>query len=454
MRSLKLFVLLIFGFVSFASGAENNKRSIVLVTIDGFPARMLEDPKTSAPNIRLLAAEGAVGRRMEVSNPSVTWPNHTTLVTGVNAAEHSVLFNGILERNEKTGTVAINPRKDKTELVQGLTVYDQLHEQGFSTAAINWPCTRGAKTLDDDFPDTPEPLSHSTPRLVDELLAEGILPDKEDKTFRALTGPGRDEIWTKAACHLIKKRTPNFLLIHLLNTDGIHHRYGPESPASYTAIALADKFVGQIHEALKNSGAAFTIFVTADHGFANATRLLQPNVALRQAGLLQIDTSNRVTQAKVQVVPEGGTGLIYFTNPKSREEDTKKVIDLFSKREGVAQLLGPERFAALGYPSPEKNRGMGELVLVPLAGYAVGGGVEGDEFVKPITGTMNLGYHGFISEDNRMDAIFVASGMGIKKGAKIESLENVDIAPTIMHLFGKSLPHTRGRVLKAILMEK
>ena len=82
---------------------------------------------------------------------------------------------------------------------------------------------------------------------------------------------------------------------------------------------------------------------------------------------------------------------------------------------------------------------------LPLAGYAIGGGAEGDEFVKPITGTMNLGYHGFISEDNRMDAIFVASGIGIKKGTKIESLENVDVAPTIMHLFGKRCRAREGK---------
>jgi hypothetical protein len=115
-----------------------------------------------------------------------------------------------------------------------------------------------------------------------------------------------------------------------------------------------------------------TVFVTSDHGFATATQLLQPNVLLRAGGLLQIDKSNQVTQARVQVVPEGGTGLIYFINPKTRDEDRHKVTGLLLEQEGVAELIGSERFAQLGFPSPDKNPGMGDLVLVPRSDYAVG----------------------------------------------------------------------------------
>src|SRR5580765_7246659 len=75
-----------------------DERHVVLITIDGFPARMFWDAKTPIPRIRQLAAEGAVADALRISNPTVTWPNHTTLVTGVSAARHSVLYNGILLR--------------------------------------------------------------------------------------------------------------------------------------------------------------------------------------------------------------------------------------------------------------------------------------------------------------------------------------------------------------------
>ena len=74
---------------------------VILITIDGFPARMLQDNRTDVPRIRALAAEGAMAEGMKVSNPSVTWPNHTTLVSGVRPSRHTVLFNGVLVHDDK-----------------------------------------------------------------------------------------------------------------------------------------------------------------------------------------------------------------------------------------------------------------------------------------------------------------------------------------------------------------
>jgi predicted AlkP superfamily pyrophosphatase or phosphodiesterase len=450
-----VFVLLLAMVSSALSRAEPPDTHVVLITIDGFPARMFHDPKSSIPNIRALAADGVSAEGMEVSNPTVTWPNHTTLVTGVRPSKHSVLFNGILTRGGPGEPVRIDPRKDKKELVRVETIYDLLHGQGFTTGAIDWPCTRGAATLDDDFPDTPEPLSHSTPRLVEDLVREGILPNNDDATFRAMSAPARDEVWTRAACYVIGKRMPNLLLIHLLNTDGTHHKYGPQSNASYTAVALADKFVGDIVGAIDQAGkrGQTTIFVTADHGFATATKLIQPNVLLRQAGLIELTASKKVGSARAQVVSEGGTGFVYFNNPETKEQDRAKVLKLFANQEGLLRIIQPGEYSGMGYPPPEKNQGMAELVLVPAQGYAVSGGVLGDEFATPLKPGQNEGYHGFLASDPRMNALFVASGRGIRKGTKIGFINNVDVAPTIMHLFGKELPDADGKLLGAIFAE-
>src|SRR5213595_1744143 len=77
-------------------------RIVVLISVDGFPAWIWKDPNLVIPNLRKLAAEGAVAERMTVSNPSITWINHTTLVTGVNPQKHGVLFNGLLVRGGPT----------------------------------------------------------------------------------------------------------------------------------------------------------------------------------------------------------------------------------------------------------------------------------------------------------------------------------------------------------------
>lgn len=433
----------------FCQAAED--RHVVLITIDGFPARMFWDAKTPIPRIRQLAAEGVAAEGLRVSNPTLTWPNHTTLLTGVQAANHSVLFNGILLREGPGQPVKVDPKRDKAELVAVPTLYDGLHKAGLRTAAINWPCTRNSASLDDDFPDVPDSVLHSTPRLRQELVTQRILADERDASFRALTGPGRDEVWTKAACHVVRARRPHLLLFHLLNADGIHHRYGAESPASYTALALADVYVGQLLDALEAAGIRTntTVFLVSDHGFATATNVLQPNVLLRQAGLLELGSTNQITKARAQVVSAGGTGMIYLTDPHTREADRKTVIELLRGKEGVAEVLGPEQFSALGLPLPEKNSGMGDLIVVAQDGHAVSSAVTGNDFLLPVSGNMSQGYHGYLASNPKMNAVFIASGRGIKRGEKIGMVNNIDVAPTIARLFGKQFPE--GKVISEIL---
>ncbi|HVY71679.1 MAG TPA: alkaline phosphatase family protein [Verrucomicrobiae bacterium] len=445
-------ILLLAGwFVPAASAAPN--RHVVLITIDGFPAYLFHDPKASLPNIRQLAAQGVEAEGMRVSSPSVTWPNHTTIVTGVNPARHSVLYNGVLELGGPGLPVKIDPNRDKADLVAVPTIYDRLHAAGFRTAAINWPCTRNVTTLDDNFPDVPDNLANTTPRLRQELVARGVLASESDAAFDQLSGAARDEVWVQAACEVIRRRKPHLLYLHLLNTDGVHHRYGPSSPASYTAIALADAYVGRLLGALDEAGirSKTTVFVTADHGFATATNVLHPNVLLRRAGLLQLGASNQIVSARAQVVPEGGMGMVYLTNPATRDEDRRKVLELFEGQEGVARVLQPVDYAAYGFPLPDRNRRMSDLVIAAKDGYAVAGIATGENFVNPAGRQTNLGYHGYLADNPRMNATLVVAGRGIKRGAKIGMVSNLDLAPTVARLLGQTLPNVDGEVLAEIL---
>jgi predicted AlkP superfamily pyrophosphatase or phosphodiesterase len=454
-RSSIFWALIVLAFAAAGSirAADEPERHVVLITIDGFAAAMFAEAKSPIPRIRRLATEGAAAAGMRVSSPSVTWPNHTTLVTGVHPEKHSVLYNGILARLGPDQPVSVDPKRDKTELVAVPTIFDLLHSAGFRTAGINWPCTRASKALDDDFPDSPDTLLHTTPRLLQEMVAAKILPDEIDATFRAMTGPARDDVWTEAACHVIARRKPHLLLFHLLNTDGIHHRYGPQSPASYTALALADIYVGRILDALDAAGirGGSTVFVTSDHGFAAVTKTLHPNVLLRQAGLIELDRSNQVVRARVQVVSEGGMGMVYLNNPATREEDRTKVKSLFEGKEGIAEVIEAAEFPQLRLPSLERNRGMADLIISAKDGYGIAAAAAGDEFVVAAGTQSNLGYHGYLATNPKMNAAFVASGAGIKRGAKIGWIENIDVAPTIAHLLGQNFRSADGKVLTEIL---
>src|SRR5215203_2803119 len=93
--------------------AANQDRHVILVTIDGFPASIWRDPALPIPTLRKLAAEGASADAMTVSNPSITWPCHTTLITGVTPQKHGVLFNGLLVRQAAGKPPKLEPWVDR-----------------------------------------------------------------------------------------------------------------------------------------------------------------------------------------------------------------------------------------------------------------------------------------------------------------------------------------------------
>ena len=75
-------------------------RAVIVISVDGLAAFYLADPRADMPTIRSLAEQGAAAERMKVSAPSVTWPNHTTMVTGVKPARHGVVGNDYFDREK------------------------------------------------------------------------------------------------------------------------------------------------------------------------------------------------------------------------------------------------------------------------------------------------------------------------------------------------------------------
>jgi arylsulfatase A-like enzyme len=442
-------------YLPLATMASTNHH-VILITIDGCASYYFSDPKAPIPTLRKLAAEGAVAKGMRVSNPAITWPNHTTLVTGVHPEKHSVLFNGVLVRPGPGKPVKVEPQSDKADLVAVSTLYDRLHQAGYRTADINWPCTRRATTLDDSFPDVPDQISHMTPRLREELMAASLLESTNDSTFRPQSSAVKDQIWTAAATHVLRKRRPNLMLFHMLICDSTQHKYGPQSPAAYTALALADSQLAEVLRALEVAGIRkqTTLIITADHGFASASKMIHPNVVFRKAGLLQTGTAPTPLTARAQIVSEGGIAMVYFTDPVTQKEDGAKVSSLMREHEGIAAVLTPDQFTGLRMPDPAKNRQMAELILVAKDGYGFNNDALAEDSISEVTlEAGSQGHHGCLSNKPEMNAVFIASGRGIKPGARLEVIDNIDVAPTIAHLLGEKLPGADGRVLGEMLSE-
>ncbi len=449
MKSLRLILALILAAVSLTSGAPipAKDRIVILISVDGFPAWIWQDQNLVIPNLRKLAAEGAVAGRMTVSNPSITWINHTTLVTGVNPQKHGVLFNGLLVRSGPTLPPAIEQWRDKADLVHAPTVYDAAFKAGLKTAEVDWVAILNSGTIHHEFLEIPTPGG----AIEQEMIAAGTVTADDIRNWtKGRTIVWRDDVWTKAAMHIIEQHKPNLLLYHLLTTDAINHVNGPGSTASYAAYAYADRLIGDLLASLTRAGLRdrATIVVATDHGFKKVQKVIHTNVALRDAGLIRLK-DGKVESCDAYVMPQGGMAFVYVTDPAKRAELLPKLKTLCGGLEGVAKVIDGNDGPTLGMPTPAENQGMGDLVLYAKDGYAFFQGFDGAEVVRE--SKIYLGTHGYANSDPELDGIFLASGYGIKPGVKLERVTNLDVAPTIAELLGVPLPNVEGRVLKEIL---
>lgn len=437
---------------SASAQAPAGRPRLVLISLDGFGADNLADSRLPLPNIRGLAARGATAERMTVVTPSVTWPNHTTLVTGVTPGTHGVLANGLIEPAPEGGPpFLINPRRSRDELCRVPTLYDVARQAGLTTAEVNWPVTRGASALDWSFPDHPEPLRYTTPALRKELVGLKLLADETDAALSRLGGVGRDHVWTQAAVHLIRRHKPHLLLLHLLNTDSTQHAHGPGSAEALTALSLADRYVGDILAALREEKLleSTVVFVTADHGFVRVTRQVRPNVRLKARGMIRTSPADASrSEWDAQSISEGGVALVYVPQKLFHPEIVDRTRAALEGLEGVEKILEPGDFNGMGLGLHPRDRQMPSFVLAARDGYSFSNDTTGEEVVSL---ARPIGAHGYVHTNPRLDAILVTAGPGVRPGAVLPRARSIDVAPTAARLLGLEMRDTQGRVLSEFL---
>jgi predicted AlkP superfamily pyrophosphatase or phosphodiesterase len=425
--------------------ARPNPNHVVIISLDGFPGWAMDDPRLPVPNLRRLAARGAVAKGMVPVNPTVTWPNHTSMVAGVHPAKHGVLFNGMLIR-EPGVPPRIEPWRDKKEMVRARTLYDAVHERGMTTAQVDWVAIHNAPTITWHFRERPD----ATDAIGREMIKAGTLAEKDLETFASGNILWRDHVWTTAAAHILRRHRPNLLLFHLLNLDSTHHRYGPRTPAGMTAMAHLDSLVGVILKTLEDTrlAAQTTVFVVSDHGFKTVKRQIRPNAAFMKAGLLKAE-QGKISQTQVYSVPEGGSALVYVTVPDPSGELLGRAKKALEGMEGIDKVIEPADYARYGFPNSADNDQMGALFLTAKEGYAFTAAAGEDLVVDAPAGS--LGAHGYVSSDPDLLSLFIASGRGIAPGVRLGIMNTVDIAPTAARLLGVELKDVDGRVLDEIL---
>ncbi|BDC48830.1 alkaline phosphatase family protein [Bryobacterales bacterium F-183] len=413
------------------SFGQQPRNKVVLISLDGFPSYALKDPKLPIPTLRKLIANGTSAPMLGI-NPTVTWPNHTAMVTGVRADQHGLLANGTITRTGTWPPVKVEPYVVKEKMVKMPTIYDVAHKAGLTTAHVDWVAIEKAPTITWAFR---EWAALDGP-LEQEMVAKGVLTKDDLDNFSRANIVFRDQIWTKAGEYLIREHQPDLLLFHLLTGDSEQHAYGPDTLAAKTALAFLDSCVEKLVNAVTAAGLAdrTTFLIVSDHGFKAYTKQIKPNVALKAAGL----------DKQVYVLPEGGTAFVYIEPPSDAAKLVPQIRKALEGVEGLDKVLGVEDYPSLGLPHPDKDPQFGHLLLAAKDGYSFSGATGG-----PVTAEVPQqgGSHGYLASESDMNPLFIASGRGVKKGAELGTVSNIDIAPTIAKLLGLSLPTAKGKVL-------
>ncbi|HVT29916.1 MAG TPA: ectonucleotide pyrophosphatase/phosphodiesterase [Lacipirellulaceae bacterium] len=464
MRKLRItfwFVTLQFIFIGCVSrialsatptAVADRDRIVVMISIDGLANFYMDDPAASMPTIRQLADEGAKAASMKASDPTVTWPNHTTLVTGVSPARHGVVGNNWFDRSQgKKVTLIWDPVLDKDQIVKVPTIYDLAKAAGLKTAAIKWPATRNAHSLDWTAPDVgKEELvrRYTTPALLKECKAAGydIVYGDEGKEVSRRRAIEEDELWTQVFNMILHKHRPNLALLHLIAVDHTEHIDGPRSAGAYEAIKANDSDVREVWEELQRDfpGKA-TLIIVSDHGFSPNKTKINPYAILEKAGLIEMK-GRRITGGSVYPLIQGGSVLIYVLDEGNRNAILRNVKRAFAHVDGIYKVLGSDGFADYGIGDPKRDPHAPDMVVFGNVGYYFGDTAAGGK-------KEHKGSHGQDSHLPDLHPVFVAWGQGIKPGAKLGDIDNRSVAPTIGKLLGIEIPNVEGQPLAEALTQ-
>lgn len=418
---------------------------VILISIDGLAAFHLDNPALDLPNIRALAAAGVRARAQTVF-PSMTHPSHTTLVTGTTPRHHGVIDNRLVDR--RTGARFHVTNLPRAESVKVPTLFDAVHRQGRRTAAFFWPETKDDPSIDDNVAEVFDASEMADPRAVSPALRSDLqragVPIDSYFTFYddPFTQGAADVALTRAAIHVLTARQPALLALHLLAADKVQHEVGADHYLSQAAVTTADHCVGLIRAAVAAAGIAdrTTIAVVADHGFVTVRDELNLAPVLSDAALA----------GRVQWAADGwyvwGELLPAF-QPARDGAVLERVLSRAAATAGVARIVRPGEFAALGYPE------YAESPYVP-GQYLIAGDITTHLVLDPSSTEITrrprarpYHGHGYFPDAASMQAAFVLAGAGVTPGRDLGRIGNVDVAPTIARLLGVELPQATGRVL-------
>lgn len=429
-----------------------NSKKLVVISLDSLGFRDLKEEANRVPTLTKLMAHGTWVKKVRGIFPTLTYPSHTSIITGQYPAVHGIINNTKLQPRRQSPDWFWY-RKD----VQAIPLYDVARVQGMTTAAFLWPVTAGSKidyNLAEIFPNriwtnqVLVSLKASSPLFLYEMNK------KYGKLRRGIKQPWLDDFVTACAVDTIKNKQPDLTLIHLVDMDSMRHRYGVRSQQAMAALARLDQRVAKIIQAIKatNHAAETSLVVLGDHYQINVDKMIHLNMLFAREGWLTPLAGQSTYRNNWQVTAKSCDGETYIYT--RGEVDRGRLKQLIAGVEGVEQIY--DNATAIRRGADPRC----VFLVEAKPGYYFTDEVNRPSIVETVdpaslgSADRYRGVHGYGADQPDYYTTAIFAGPDIQEGQIVEHAHLVDEGPTFAKILGLRYPmQTAGQAINEIFKE-
>ena len=416
-------------------------KHVVLISVDGHRPIYYLDDKWPAPAMQQLYREGAHADAVRSVFPALTYPGHTTLVTGALPARHGIIHNKHFEM------VSDPPWVKDASLIRVPTLWDAVRARGGTTGAILWPITAGA-AIDWNLPDIwPGGDGDLIAALRGNDRPRGLLEELEREATGRLSPENFNNKWLShdlrvalLAEYLFERYRPTLLLVHTQTSNQVPQEPDWRNPRRARSVAASDQIVSIILEVIERTKTwkDTTLIVTGDHGNTEVHTQIRPNIWLVEAGL----RGKRLEDGDCRATFHALGGSAFLRARSAADVDAvRAVLDaLPASMRQLFRVIEREELDRLGADPGAP------FALAAERGFVIDDRTDAPD-LQPNPG-MSHGHHPELSD---MHTGFVAKGAGIRAGASVPLLHLTSIAPLVAELLGLDFHAPDGVLIPGLL---
>lgn len=418
-------------------------RSLVLISVDGLrPDDLYASGKNAPLHLQALSKQGSHAQRVRGVMPTLTYPSHATILTGVSPAKHGIASNLSFDPTFVNQYGWYWYASD----FKVPTLWDAAHAQGVKTANLHWPTSVGAN-IDANLPQIWRTGHADDRKLLATLATPGLIPQLEkavgtqyplgiDESVEA------DEMRAKFAAAMFALDKPGFMTVYFASLDHDEHHSGVDSPQALETLQRLDAAIGTLVDALRKDDPDVVIALVSDHGFAPVQHDVNLIGAMLKAGLMTMDAKGKVVDWKA--APWFATGVVPIQLRDENDAETRaKVAALLNRlasdpANGIERILDARQYAQTGAVPAD-------FAVEFKPGYELGGNIAAP-LLGDAGGNGFFGMHGYDPNHAEMDSVFFVAGAGVPK-KDLGKIDMRDIAPTLARLIDAPLSQAEGRDL-------